>query len=203
MIRHKITIRSMLMNYLLVSDIFGKTAHLSLLAQQLRGKVSLCDPYLGEIQLPINEQFQYQHFITHCGHDSYFERVHLKMAAIRQPTTIIAFSAGAAAVWRAQAELKNSFIKKIIAFYPSQVRHHLELEAKVPCRFIFPHSEEHFDIKPVIATLKSKAKVSCEIADFGHGFMNPLSENFNQLGYQQFTEQLLKESCHPEVATNH
>ena len=64
-------------------------------------------------------------------------------------------------------------------------------------------SEEHFDIKPVIATLRSKAKVSCEIADFGHGFMNPLSENFNQLGYQQFTEQLLKESCHLEVATNH
>ena len=58
-IRHKITIRSMHMNYLLVSDIFGKTAHLSLLAQQLRGKVSLCDPYQGEIQLPINEQFQY------------------------------------------------------------------------------------------------------------------------------------------------
>ena len=55
----------------------------------------------------------------------------------------------------------------------------------------------------MVASLKSKAKVSCEIADFGHGFMNPLSENFNQFGYQQFTEQLLKESCHLEVTTNH
>ncbi len=189
-------------SYLLVSDIFGKTAHLGLFAQQLCGNVDLFDPYKGELQPAMSEQFQYQRFLTYCGHDNYFENVHVKLAAIRQPTTVVAFSAGATAVWRAQAELRNDQIKNVIGFYPSQIRHHLELEASVPCRFIFPRSEVHFDIAPVIKALKSKANVDCEVTNFAHGFMNPLSDNFNQLGYQQFTKQLTKEKLTPQLVSN-
>jgi hypothetical protein len=192
----------MTMNYLLVTDIFGKTAHLTQLAQQLRGKTCLCDPYSGQIQLPINEQFQYQHFLTHCGHDGYLEKVHLKMSSLREPTTIIAFSAGATAVWRAQAELKNTAIKRVIAFYPSQVRNHLELEASIPFRFIFPKKETHFELAPVVSALKAKAGVQCDITQHDHGFMNPLSDNFNQRAFQYFTKQLLLSHDCEQLVTN-
>ncbi|AXV65018.1 MULTISPECIES: dienelactone hydrolase family protein [Pseudoalteromonas] len=190
------------MNYLLVSDIFGNTAHLSQLAQQLSGKVSLCEPYLGEIQTPVSEHVQYQHFLNQCGHDTYLERVYIKMAAVKRPTTIIAFSAGASAVWRAQAELQNPYIKKIIAFYPSQVRNHLDLSATVPCQFIFAHSEAHFDIAPVVATLRDKPNVSCEVSQYAHGFMNPLSDNFDHAGYQAYIEQLFTKKCNEQLVTN-
>ncbi|MCF7519328.1 hypothetical protein [Pseudoalteromonas sp. L21] len=179
------------MNYLLVTDIFGKTAHLTQLALQLRNRVRMCDPYMGQIQLPTNESAQYQHFLNECGHDTYFERVHFTLTTIKRPTTIIAFSAGASAAWRAQAELHNPFIKQLIAFYPSQVRHHLSLNANIPCRFIFPHSEAHFDIAPVVAALNEKDRVECSITEYAHGFMNALSENFDLNAYKYFTSHLL------------
>ena len=99
-------------------------------------------------------------------------------------------------------ELQNPYIKKGIAFYPSQVRNHLDLSATVPCQFIFAHIEAHFDIEPVVATLRNKPNVSCEVSQYAHGFMNPLSDNFDHIGYQAYIEQLFTKKCNEQLVTN-
>lgn len=182
------------MEYIIVSDIFGKTAHLSHFARQFNAKSIIVNPYDGQLQPVIDEQLQYDLFITECGHDNYFNKLNTILSRVTKPTTVIGFSAGGAAAWRSQATVKNSQIKRLVAFYPNQVRHYLDLSASVACEFIFAKQEVHFDILPVLACLEQQIKVQCQRADYGHGFMNPLSKGFDSFGYQQYSQYLLTEN---------
>ncbi|CAM4338002.1 dienelactone hydrolase family protein [Pseudoalteromonas ostreae] len=182
------------MKYIIVSDIFGKTAHLSNFAKQFTAKSIIVDPYDGQLQSVSDEQSQYDFFITACGHDNYFNKLNIILSRVAEPTTLIGFSAGGTAAWRSQAIVKNSQIKKLVAFYPNQVRHYLDLPANVACEFIFAKQEAHFDIHPVIACLEQQIKVQCQQVDYGHGFMNPLSKCFDSFGYQQYSQYLSTEN---------
>lgn len=181
-----------MMDYLLIADIYGKTPHLASFARELPGKTMICDPYHGQLQAVNHEPLQYSIFMAECGHEVYQAKVEQLFSLISEPTVVIAFSAGASAAWRAQSVIFNNNIKRIIAFYPSQVRYSLELDARVPCEFIFPHSELHFDIQPIIRVLKKKALVNCIETQYGHGFMNPLSTQFDMTAYHYFTRQITK-----------
>lgn len=182
------------MEYIIVSDIFGKTAHLSHFARQFTAKSIIVDPYNGHLQPVIDEQLQYDLFISECGHDNYFNKLNTILSRVTKATTLIGFSAGGAAAWRSQAAVKNPQIKKLVAFYPNQIRHHLDLVANVTCEFIFAKQEAHFDVGPIAASLEQQAKVKCQLVDYGHGFMNPLSKCFDSFGYQQYSHYLLTEN---------
>ena len=110
------------------------------------------------------------------------------------PTTCIAFSAGASAAWRAQLLTGNTHLKKLIGFYPSQIRNYLALDAKVPCEFIFPASESHFNVDEVIKALSTKADVKCYKTNFLHGFMNEYSTNFNAQGLVEYSNYIKQSS---------
>lgn len=179
------------MNYLIVTDIFGITAHLAHFSRLLSAKTQIIDPYNAQLQSPVNEQLQYAKFINECGHDGYLDKTLNALNNLEQPTIVIAFSAGGTAAWRAQAHQHNPYIKKVVAFYPGQIRHFLALDAKIPCEFIFPKEERHFELTPVVIELKSKEYVSCERTLYQHGFMNPLSVGFNNQAYKKYSEQLL------------
>lgn len=179
------------MNFLIVTDIFGKTPHLAHLARQLGPTVQFVDPFNNHLQSPVNEQLQYARFIQACGHDNYFEKVMFAFNRLSTPTTVIAFSAGGTAAWRSQARTKHNNIKRLVAFYPSQVRHYLSVDAKLPCEFIFPTKEAHFELPPIIAALQAKPNVECSQTEYQHGFMNPLSDGFDNQGFQKYSRQLL------------
>ncbi|MBE0378816.1 dienelactone hydrolase family protein [Pseudoalteromonas prydzensis] len=181
------------MQYIIVSDIFGRTAHLTHFARQLHGTSIVVDPYQGQLQAVKDEQQQYYAFMAKCGHDHYLKKLNIILSRVAKPTTLIGFSAGGAAAWRSQAAVKNPHIKKLVAFYPSQVRHHLDVVATMECEFIFAKQEAHFDVLAIATSLAQQANVTCQLVDHGHGFMNPLSNCFDSVAYQQYSEYLIAE----------
>ena len=178
------------MNYLILSDIFGTTSALIDLAEQLNTQFCIVDPYNGEPQLIEREKEHYNSFKQQCGHDKYFEIVKEYFKTLSEPTTCLAFSAGASAAWRAQSITENPYLEKLVGFYPSQIRNNLAINAKINCEFIFPKHESHFDVTHVIQNLSLKRNVKCKMAQFDHGFMNKLSDNFNESAYAYFCDYL-------------
>lgn len=178
------------MDYVIVSDIFGLTPALTRFKMGVSSNSMLIDPYNGKLQVIESEANHYEKFIKHCDHDKYTEKVKECFNALKSPTTCIAFSAGASAAWRAQLLTGNPHLKKLIGFYPSQLRNHLQLNAKVPCEFIFPNHEVHFNVDDVIANLGRKELVECKKVEYLHGFMNKYSVNFNANAYYYFCNYL-------------
>ncbi len=179
------------MKYIFVTDIFGMTAHLSHFARQFNAQYQIIDPYNGQLQTVVDEPLQYTRFMEECDHDGYFKKLNNALAKVDSATTVIGFSAGGAAAWRSVAEIKNPHIKKLIAFYPSQIRHHLNVNAPIPCEIIFPKNEPHFDVYTVMQKVSDQHQIRCQVSDYQHGFMNPLSAGFNSTGYQHFSQYLL------------
>tara|TARA_B100000508_G_scaffold64564_1_gene50627 strand:- start:5160 stop:5732 length:573 start_codon:yes stop_codon:yes gene_type:complete len=174
------------MNYIIVSDIFGLTAPLMRLLDIMQANTEVIDPYKGEMQPIDSEKYYYNKFINDCGHDNYVAKLLNVFNNLTEPTACIGFSAGASAAWRAQLLTGNPHLKKLIGFYPSQIRNHLDIAAKVPCTFIFPHTEMHFNVDEVISTLASKSQVTCNKTPFLHGFMNAYSTNYNVKAYDEY-----------------
>lgn len=167
---------------ILVTDIFGLCEPLLKIVNDLSEddcKVTILDPYQGQIQYFNDEHDAYDAFCRNCGHDQYANAVS-DLLDIHQPQVIVGFSAGATATWRALCSLSSNTIAHFIGFYPGQIRHHLELNATCPSTFIFPSFETHFEVNPVIDTLRQQANVSVIKTDLLHGFMNSNSKHFSK-----------------------
>ena len=173
---------------LIISDIFGVTPRLLALQSSLEStqNVILLDPYQGQIKSFKSESAAYQLFMDTCGHEHYYTQTCqiIKNRSDKQKDQhidhIIAFSAGASAAYRAICEHP---IKHFIGFYPSQIRHHLDLKPQCPTTLIFPVHEPHFDVAKVMKTVaecsQQHQSVTCLQSSQNHGFMNPLSAGFN------------------------
>ena len=180
------------MAVLIVTDIFGFTDKLAAFSQLLNAE--LLTPYEHQNEHKSqykNKTFEdqahaYQSFLDECGHDKYFEQVLSKLQS-GKIDSVIAFSAGACAAYRAICEYP---IKHLIAFYPSQIRHHLNLKPQSPTTLIFPAHEPHFNVANTIKSVAQWPLVTCIQCNGEHGFMNPLSQGFNHNLAVQF-EQVL------------
>ncbi|MBD1582756.1 hypothetical protein [Pseudoalteromonas sp. S16_S37] len=172
---------------LIVSDIYGHTANLDTFANELSGEVVICSPYMSKQPArQKDESLVYEQFVNTIGHDGYMAKVE-KSIASHKPDLIIGFSAGAVAAWRALAHLKSNAPKKLIGFYPGQIRNYLHIHPNCPVDLYFPHQESHFELTPVIQTLKKTSWVSCTRTRYSHGFMNALSNHFNKYAYLHYT----------------
>ncbi|OCQ22958.1 hypothetical protein A7985_03080 [Pseudoalteromonas luteoviolacea] len=172
---------------LVVSDIFGQTKSLEGFVNELDGSTAICSPYpFRQGHIDRDEPSVYQQFIETTGHEKYVEKV-VEAISSKQPDLIIGFSAGAVASWRALAAMPIKSATKLIAFYPGQIRNHLQLHPKCDVDIYFPYEEKHFDVKPVIEHLSGVHGVSCYRTRYLHGFMNSLSENFCAQAYQHYT----------------
>lgn len=188
------------MTILIVSDIFGQQHDLDDFACSLKCNepIIFIDPYQGRYHHFTNEEHAYQTFLQHCGHDDYANIICDILNNITNNNTaimIIAFSAGASATWRALARLslnKQANIKYFVGFYPSQIRHHLNLTVNYPTRLFFPQQEMLFSVDSVINVLKKKPSIRCIKTVYLHGFMNPLSINFNLQAKLLYIQELQK-----------
>jgi dienelactone hydrolase len=186
------------MKVLLLSDIFGQHLYLDNFTSSLTHSelITIVDPYQTQRFNFTDENHAYQTFITQCGHDNYAEKILNKLNSfVNEETIIIAFSAGAAATWRAIANLpieKQTNIKHFIGFYPSQIRHHLNLHLNCPTTLFFPHQENHFLVDNVINTLQQKPLTNCIKTTYLHGFMNPQSVNFNPQAQLRYIKEIVK-----------
>lgn len=172
---------------LIVSDIFGHTPHLDAFAKELDSRIVICSPYENrQAAKERSEKQAYDLFMATMGHDGYASKV--KEALIHeQPDFIIGFSAGAVAAWRALAATPLKRVQKMIGFYPGQIRNYTNLRPRCHVDLFFPHTEMHFDVCSVISKLKTVAGVQCVRTRYSHGFMNALSQHFNQYAYLHYT----------------
>lgn len=204
---------------LLVTDIFGKTPAINTFSQAMLNvyaSVKTLTPYsvepYSELTCPVDdEESVYQTFLEQCGHNEYAQRCQQALAEIVEPfnevqqsdqntsntehnITILAFSAGASAMWRAlshkhfnQVHTNLSSVvnfQTFIGFYPSQIRHHTQLTPSVPSLLVFPSHEAHFNLEKVIVELSENQSSTCQLikTPWLHGFFNPYSKNYNAKG---------------------
>ena len=166
---------------MVISDIFGVCSATDKLIERMiaQGReVMLLDPYKGKRRHFLNEQQAYQAFTQERGHLGYYQ---FGLAEVKkyQPDIIIGFSAGANVVWRLAAEEGVSF-QQALCFYPTQIRHFSELVPTSPLQLIFPNYEASFDVEAMAASLADTPNVSINMMPFGHGFMNPLSQHYQE-----------------------
>jgi dienelactone hydrolase len=183
------------MKYIIVSDIFGITPALELLAQSIctKGDFALVTPYQKESVQFSNEADAYEYFCEHVGIDKYYQQLYEYILSINKPFRLIGFSVGAAVCWQYSAKNNSSYLKRSDLFYGSQIRNMQTLEPFNPVNLIMPKSEPHFSINEHIQKIKGKKHVKIEKCEYLHGFMNKLSKNFNLQAYQHYLNFLSNE----------
>ncbi|BBM01819.1 dienelactone hydrolase family protein [Microbulbifer sp. GL-2] len=173
------------MHFTLISDIFGRTSALEKLATELSSSSEIIDPYESKNISFDNELEAYNYFTSHIGMDAFTLKVLEKLKEKQEETVLIGFSIGATAIWKTSCSTEISHINSAICFYGSQIRNHKNIIPLFPIQTIFPQSEPHFSVTDLIADLSTIENLKVTQVNFLHGFMNPLSRNYNQVGYQQ------------------
>lgn len=175
----------------IVADIFGNSVALQQLATQISPQeIVMIDPYEGKRINFENEQRAYDYFNEQLGLTAYANLLHDKLKHIKVPFNLIAFSVGGSAVWLNAEMLSKTKVNRVVCFYASQIRHHLLILPSVAIELILPCYEPHFDIKALDASLSHNKQLTITQSQYLHGFMNPLSSNFNQQGYDDYKRNL-------------
>lgn len=182
------------MELIIATEIWGRTPYVDALAHELGAecdKVTVLDPYDGSLRYFTSEQQAYSAYIEQCGHAAYAHRVRDALAGA-QKCFLLGFSAGAGAVWSALCDGKRDNIAGALCFYGSSIRDMVSTTSAsvLPeiTELIFPQHEPHFNVQELVATLRSRVGVTCHTVSMGHGFMNPLSQNYDAQGCRVWTE---------------
>lgn len=125
--------------------------------------------------------------------DLYARNAERQIASLTGPLHLLGFSAGASALWKAISRAPCPQVKKSWLFYSGQIRNLMECQPGCPVHFIFPRKEEHFEVDVVMRDLKGRPNLTLEKTTYLHGFMNPLSSNFNPHGLLEFQGRILEE----------
>jgi dienelactone hydrolase len=172
------------MNIILVADVFGKTAALIKLSEELNGKV-IVDPYNGMDMDFKNEAEAYSYFMEHVGFEVYFSKLLKISESICSVSTLVGFSIGASIIWKLSEKLSAKNIKRGICYYGSQIRNFKEVDPLFDVKLVFPQKENHFDVLELKSELSKKPKVKTIKVAYLHGFMNFNSTNYDHLGYME------------------
>lgn len=177
------------MALILVSDIFGKTPALLMLAKELNAE-SIIDPYNGVDMSFNNESDAYTYFTETIGFEAYVAHLRDVIKAFSTAKTLIGFSIGASAIWRLSETVSTKHVNNAICYYGSQIRNYTEIVPQFDIDMAFPKHETHFDVLALQTELATKAKVKVVKTDYLHGFMNQLSSNYHPIAYQEHTKRL-------------
>jgi dienelactone hydrolase len=175
---------------LIATEIWGRTPHVDALAESLRpagGHVTIIDPYAGADPGFRDEDEAYAGFLEQCGHEAYAHRVRQVLRAAEEPVFLAGFSAGAGAVWSAVCALDTDHARHAACFYGSAIRTMADLVPRVPVDMIFPAHEPRFDVLALADALGRTPLVDCHVVPEGHGFMNPLSTQYDESAARHWT----------------
>ncbi|WP_338668930.1 dienelactone hydrolase family protein [Pseudodesulfovibrio methanolicus] len=182
------------MEIILATEIWGRTPHIDALAGRLRphaDRVTVADPFDGRDPHFATEEQAYAAYLDHGGLEPYARRVTDLVREAARPVLLIGFSAGAGAAWAA-ACTPGVPLRRACCFYGSAIRTMADRAPLAPVDLIFPDREPHFDVDALAAALRAKPLVTCRRADAGHGFMNPLSENYDEAAGRRWTAWLVR-----------
>lgn len=180
-------------NILVITDIFGLTDNVFSFVKDLDvdSNILICDPYKGTKNKFLSEKEAYLYFMDNVGLESYYKKAISMVKDIDDSLLfVVGFSVGATAAWRiASSEIlcqRNMLIP--ICFYGSQIRKYLDNKPAVKTDIILANFEKSFDVEKHYQDLKHMNNVICHSSDYGHGFMNRLSENYSSDGYIQYVD---------------
>mgnify|MGYP005989654727 CR=1 FL=1 len=176
--------------YIIITDIFGHTDAISNFAENLGAPYEVIEPYNNEELAFQNETEAYTYFMEHIGIEEYAVSITNKLQTLSQPYVVIAFSAGAGALWSVSDQLDDKNIRLALLFYGSQIRHYADIKPAFPSHLVFPENEDHFSIPSLIARLAFIPQVTLDVCEYKHGFMNSKSANFNSVGYNKYNQRI-------------
>jgi dienelactone hydrolase len=173
---------------LVLTDIFGKN-YLSEKTLDFSNIIVL-DPYSNENLFFEDEKEAYETFLIKSGHEKYFQKAY-NLCQEKDIFAIIGFSAGATVAWRLSS-LNTNKIKQIFCFYPSQIRNHMEITPSINTNIILAKKEASFNTKEISSLLSKKEKVSVEVSENNHGFMNKKSKNYSKKAFDKYFQYLIQ-----------
>ena len=186
------------MQILIASDIFGRTTALETLAEQLApcpGRCFLVDPYKGAFRHFSGQPEAYATFQGEVGLGGYIQSVRNAIDQAAQPLTLIGFSVGASAIWALSGGASLPSGTRAFCFYGSQIRHYTAVIPRIEIELYLPELEPHFDVDDLIRELSGREGVVCHRTTYRHGFMNPLSANFDSTAYTAYLQMLKAKIC--------
>lgn len=181
------------MHIVYATEIWGRTPHADVMAETLghmAGTVTVVDPYDGENPAFASEEAAYSAYKSRCGHAEFARRVIHAASEAAEPVCLVGFSAGAGAVWAAACTIDGGNTLAAFCFYGSSIREMTNLTPSVPVELVFPDHESHFDVHALALDLDGNKGTKCHMTPYGHGFMNPLSTNFDKGGCTVWTHWL-------------
>lgn len=166
------------MKLLLLLDIYGDTVHTQSIKTflSLNAQVKVCSAYNEEKNFASQEE-AYQFFQTHSGIEAYYEKARKHVEAFN-PDVLIGFSVGGTVAWRL-SEIYSG-VSSCIAYYPSAIRHFLEVRPHVKTTVVFPSFEASFDVKQMCSKIQQLENVWGYVHESQHGFMNKLSPFYDE-----------------------
>ena len=181
------------MSLVLITDIFGITAGLLQISEQL--KAPIIDPYGGALMHFVDETTAYAYFSKNIGLDGFLAIVSAKLEQLDSVTVAIGFSIGASVLWRYAADDNRGKLQRGYCFYGSQIRHYLHLLPNYPLQLILPKYEQHFSVAQLAADLADCENLTIVKTEYLHGFMNQCSVNYDRQACQKQLQQLQAKYC--------
>lgn len=196
--KHRLGVPEMVKKIIL-PDIFGHTHAMTKMVDWLSTNseqtCAVIDPYESKVQVLLNDEATaYDYFMSQVGLDAYFKKTLDALTHEKEAFELIGFSVGATTAWRVAAQpIAN--LKAVTCFYGSQIRNFATLQPLVPTKLVFPAYEAHFDVDALIKHLRltylkserahqaDAAWVEIKQLPYLHGYMNPLSVNYNAEAY--------------------
>jgi dienelactone hydrolase len=176
---------------LFITDIYGRTPPLLELAKNITDSFDVVDPYDGRELSFKTEREAYEFFNKEVGLETYTNKVRDHLSGLNLPTRVVAFSAGASAMWRVSEEFTKETITQAECFYGSRIREDTNINPNIPIHLIFPSKEPSFSVSKLIQEIEQKAHVTVTKTKHLHGFMNKLSVHFNETAYNQFIQHIV------------
>lgn len=173
------------MSLWVLTDIFGDQPALQQSLDSLTEAYQVIQPYACQMPAFADEQAAYQAFLAAGGMAAYHHKLHLLLQQSSTDVTLLGFSAGASAAWVCAAE-KQLPIKAVLGLYGGQIRDYAELQPKCPVSLLFCQQEPHFSMPQLLAQLQGKANLSVRTVGQPHGFVNPLSANYQAQAATEF-----------------
>lgn len=183
------------MRYIALPDVFGATSEFASLVASLPQSFDILCPYQGHPPTFCSEQEAYDTFTELTGFEGYVDAVRQALETSVSPVSLLGFSMGASVAWRLSAELPVNRLNGSLGFYGNQIRHHTDLLPNSPYTLVLPESEPHFSIRELCNRITDKRGVRLVPSPYLHGYMNRLSDHFDEHGYASTLRQLSVLNC--------
>lgn len=177
------------MELIVASDIFGRTPHLDALVAEVSSaftRIRILSPYGDRAPEFGNEARAYAYFQENIGLNGYMDLLGRARADATSPLRLLGFSVGASALWGLSGSPLVHEDALAVCFYGSQIRHLTHIDPKMNMVMFFPAREPHFHVDRLISKLSGKTQVRCAVTRYLHGFMNPLSGNYDKTAYREY-----------------